>query len=95
MQLYGPFCVREYVEDVLTDHPAAGLHYTTDAATFAENEAVLNPYRVYPSHPLQFIMAGDGLNGTYDNTVPLCFPDQESVDNLGATISQLVMMPES
>lgn len=95
MNLYGPFQVRTYVGETLSDQPATGFHYTTDLATFIENQDVLGPFRVYPNHPLQYVMAGDDPVTGYPNTVALCFPDLVSVDQLGATITQLVMTPES
>lgn len=95
MNLYGPFRVRSYIGDTLSDQVEDGFHYTTDMATFLENEAVLGPYRVFPTHPLQYVMAGDDPSDGYQNTVALRFPTQISVDDLGATITQLVVNQES
>lgn len=90
MIMYGPFPVRVYVDGVLTDQLAPGLHYTVCPDTYEENQESLMPYRVYPTNPLQFVMAGDDPVSGHPNTIPLCFPDQAAIDNLGASTFNLV-----
>lgn len=90
---WGTYSRAAVIHDHLCQLLRAGNH-TTDLATFMENEAILGPYRVYPVHPLQYVMAGDDPADGYQNTVALCFPTQFSVDELGANITQVVFTPE-
>lgn len=86
MSLYGPFPVMAYNADgSLSTSPAAGIHYTADAPTYAAHSALLTPYRVLPVHPLQFVMAGDDpANPT--NSFAIVFPDQTTATS---TMAQL------
>lgn len=82
MNLFGPLPVRVYVEGLLTEQLAEGLHFTTDAQTYAENEEVLSPFRVYPNKPLQFVIAGDSHDLGYVNTIPLRFADETELTSI-------------
>lgn len=90
MPLYGPFTVLTYDADgALTDIPASGVHYTADRLTMAEHSALLTPYAITPTNPLQFVMAG------YDtdpgNTIPIRFPDAAAA---APVVAQVNPQPE-
>ena len=95
-QLYGPFTILTHNPDGslgttdaqgqwVPNAPAPGVHYTTDAASFAAAETVLGPYRAVHAWPLQNVLAGDDP-AKPTMTVPLVFPDQATAD---AVIAQL------
>lgn len=44
MIMYGPFPVRVYVDGMLTDQLALGLHYTVCPDTYEDNQESLMPY---------------------------------------------------
>ena len=85
--IHGPFIIRnleaepEQAEFQGVSYPVfppySGEHYTAEAAFYALHEAVLSPYRVTPSTPLQHVMSGDDPADPV-MTVPLRFPDVET-----------------
>lgn len=85
--IYGPFAIFTHdAHGDLTASPAPGVHYTTDADTFAQQEAVLGPYRIEPAHPLQSVMAGDDPDAPV-LTVSLRFTDEAAADAVRALIA--------
>lgn len=96
MNLDGPFTVYDKRTGVVATDPVTktsfttytaspGVHYMCDLATFTAKQALLAPYRVTPTTPLQRVWAGDNpANPQW--TVALVFPDQATANSVLAQV---------